>query len=96
MLKQHYHAQEQKRLTSSKSCLLSISVHKKFTGIQSKYIEGLGKKKRVPPSKKREIKNHSATLKLSCGKNMCLTRHNEIISMVEQNNSTTHITLKPK
>ena len=46
MLKQHYHAQEQKRLTSSKSCLLSISVHKKFTGIQSKYIEGLGKKKK--------------------------------------------------
>ena len=54
MLKQHYHAQEQKRLTSSKSCLLSISVHKKFTGIQSKYIEGLGKKKKEYHQVKRE------------------------------------------
>lgn len=72
MLKQHYHAREPKRLTSNKSCLLSISVHKKITGIQSKYTEGLGKKKLVLPSEKKEIKNHYATLKLSCGKNFCL------------------------
>lgn len=96
MLKQHYRAQEQKRLTSNKSSILSISVHKKVTGIQSKYIEGLGKKKyhQVKREKWKIILLHwSYPVEKTCALN---TRHNEIISMVEQNNSTSHITLKPK